>query len=172
MGLPEVVGDRVVSSINANGDERIEHDEFLQFFLDAMMGTKEQKMMVAFNVYDLDNDGTVSLEEVKYLLRHLPLHYERRFGISFGDEGVGYHKNQYLQQKWLDGRQIDLISETVFSEYPDGMYFDEFVQFAEEVSSEFVLAVFDSLYQYVPCVKNFLLLKNSYQMNLHTRDQD
>ena len=39
LNLPEPLGDRVCNIINANGDERIDHDEFLEFFTTALMGT-------------------------------------------------------------------------------------------------------------------------------------
>jgi hypothetical protein len=29
LNLPELIGDRIVKQINANGDERIDHDEFV-----------------------------------------------------------------------------------------------------------------------------------------------
>ena len=41
MNLPELLGDRVVGLINQNGDERIDHDEFVQFFMRLCMGTIE-----------------------------------------------------------------------------------------------------------------------------------
>ena len=41
LNLPELLGDRIVRQINANGDERIDHDEFVAFFLKLFMGTFE-----------------------------------------------------------------------------------------------------------------------------------
>jgi hypothetical protein len=38
LNLPEPLGDRVCNIINANGDERIDHDEFIEFFTVALMG--------------------------------------------------------------------------------------------------------------------------------------
>jgi Ca2+-binding EF-hand superfamily protein len=53
--------------------------------LDALVGSKEQKMMVAFNCYDLDRDGTVTIEEVKFLLRHIPFSSDPHHGLSTGN---------------------------------------------------------------------------------------
>ena len=33
LNLPELLGNAIVNQINANGDERIDHDEFVGFFL-------------------------------------------------------------------------------------------------------------------------------------------
>ena len=41
MNLPELLGERIVKQINANGDERIDHDEFVKFFLTLLMGSFE-----------------------------------------------------------------------------------------------------------------------------------
>ena len=42
------------------------------------------------------------------------------------------------------------------------MYFDEFLEFAEEVSCEFVYCIYDSFYHYIPCVQNFLVMRANY----------
>ena len=49
------------------------------------------------------------------------------------------------------------------------MYFDEFVQLTEEVTSEFMFAILDTLYQYVPCIQNFCMLKANYTHLLKTQ---
>ena len=43
------------------------------------------------------------------------------------------------------------------------MYFDEFEKLCTEVTSELYVSIFDSIYQCVPCVKNFLILRHNYQ---------
>ena len=48
--MPELIGERIVRQMNANGDERIDHDEFVKFFLVMLMGTLEQKMHIALGV--------------------------------------------------------------------------------------------------------------------------
>ena len=40
LGLPEIIGERIMYQINVNGDERIDHDEFVDFFVQAAMGSK------------------------------------------------------------------------------------------------------------------------------------
>lgn len=83
LDLPELLGLRIVNLINANGDERIDHDEFVDFFLKLTMGTFEQKMKIAFGCYDADHDESISEDEVELILRNLPLTLEERFGSSF-----------------------------------------------------------------------------------------
>lgn len=64
--------------------------------------------------------------------------------------------------KKYDEMQTELIVDTIFELYPDGMYFDEFVEFAEEVSCEFVYCIYDSFYHFIPCVQNFLVMRANY----------
>lgn len=40
LNMPYLLGQRICNLINANGDERIDPDEFVKFFLQATMGTK------------------------------------------------------------------------------------------------------------------------------------
>lgn len=83
LDLPELLGQRIVHQINANGDERIDHDEFVRFFLQLCMGSFEQKMLIAFRCFDADNDGSIQEDEVELILRGIPLRNEERIGSSF-----------------------------------------------------------------------------------------
>jgi Ca2+-binding EF-hand superfamily protein len=80
--MPELIGERLVNQINANGDERIDHDEFVPFFLKLLTGSYEQKMLIAFKCYDVDDDQIVSGDEVKIILQNIPLKNEPAFGRS------------------------------------------------------------------------------------------
>jgi Ca2+-binding EF-hand superfamily protein len=95
--MPELIGDRIVRQMNANGDERIDHDEFVKFFLKMLMGTLEQKMLIAFRVYDVDGDESISDQEVRIVLRNIPIHFEERYGNSFAKNTQS--RVDYLIQK-------------------------------------------------------------------------
>ena len=40
----------------------------------------------------------------------------------------------------------------IFTQYPNGMYFDEFVKVCENITSEFAYGVLDTINQQVPCI--------------------
>ena len=40
LNLPELLGIRLVKQINDNNDERIDHNEFVEFFIRLLMGSK------------------------------------------------------------------------------------------------------------------------------------
>ena len=84
LNLPEALAERICCQINANGDERIDHDEFIDFMITLLMGNRHQKMMIAFRCFDPEDNEFIMAEDVKYLLKHVPLTVEERHGISFG----------------------------------------------------------------------------------------
>ena len=67
-----------------------------------------------------------------------------------------------LKNKNEDVDQIDLITEKIFSMYPNGIYFNEFAELAERGTSEFVFSIFDTLYQCIPCLQNHLIMRANY----------
>ena len=85
--------------MNANGDERIDHDEFVKFMLRMLMGSLEQKMLIAFRCYDVDDDQSISEDEVKVVLLNIPLWVEGRYGNSFGDQNQNLSMNEYMHEK-------------------------------------------------------------------------
>ena len=52
LNIPEPICERICSQINANGDERIDHNEFIEFMVTAMMGNLQQKLWIAFKCFD------------------------------------------------------------------------------------------------------------------------
>ena len=73
MKLPDIIGNRIVKQINVNTDERIDHDEFIRFFLKLLMGNEKQKMLVAFRCFDIENDECLTRKNVEYILKNIPL---------------------------------------------------------------------------------------------------
>jgi len=81
----------MVKQINANGDERIDHDEFVNFFATLLMGQRKQKQLIAFRFYDIEYDEVISEEEVKIVLKHIPIYLCSRQGVSFDLEDNEFH---------------------------------------------------------------------------------
>ena len=106
--MPELIGDRITKQINANGDERIDHDEFVQFFMKLLMGTFEQKMLIAFRCYDVDNDENISDEEIRIVLKHIPIQVEQRYGISFADVNYDFSGSHTMTRvEYLNHKRDD-----------------------------------------------------------------
>ena len=50
------------------------------------------------------------------------------------------------------------------------MYFDEFQKLATDVTSELFACVYNCIYSYVPCVKNFLIMRDNYVTYLKSQE--
>lgn len=84
LNMPEALCVRICKQINANNDERIDHNEFIEFFGNCFVGNLQSKLQIAFKCYDLDDNQCLTTEDVKFILRHVPVYHEDRYGISFG----------------------------------------------------------------------------------------
>lgn len=94
LNLPEPLAESICAVINANGDERIDMDEFIEFFITVLMGTARQKMYIAFKCYDPHGQDIITSDQVKYLLSYVPKSFSRRFGMS-----INQHEMQQFEEQ-------------------------------------------------------------------------
>jgi hypothetical protein len=69
--LPEIVSTRVfeIADINQNGI--IEVGEFVECFIRIFIAPIDEKIQLAFRIFDFDNDGKVNPEDVKILMSYI-----------------------------------------------------------------------------------------------------
>ena len=108
-------------------------------------------MLIAFKCYDADSDECVEKKEVRVVLRNIPLTIGGRFGISFLKDHQRFSKIDYLNMKNDDNEEIDILLNTLYKEFDkknegEGMYFDEFVRLAEDVTSELFICIYNCIY--------------------------
>ena len=70
---------------------------------------------------------------------------------------------EIMNQRNEDQSNINEFVDVLFSHYPDGIYFDEFVDIAKHVASDLFSCIYDCFYRCVPCVQNFLLMKAHFK---------
>jgi Ca2+-binding EF-hand superfamily protein len=51
------------------------------------MGNFDQKILIAFKCYDVDDDQCLDQKEVITVLKNVPIHVEGRYGSSFAMSG-------------------------------------------------------------------------------------
>ena len=129
------------------------------------MGSFDQKMLIAFKCYDVDDDQCIDAKEVSTVLKNIPIHVEGRYGSSFSMSGdnQGITRTVLMSLKTEDNQEIAKLMDEIFKTYSEGMYFDEFKSLALDVTSELFMAIYDCVYQYIPCVKNFLIMRANYK---------
>ena len=67
--LPPLLSESITKLINANGDERIDHDEFVKFFLTVINGSLMSRLQICFKCYDFENDDCISVDNVELMLQ-------------------------------------------------------------------------------------------------------
>ena len=150
MNLPELIGQRLVNLINANGDERIDHDEFVGFLLKMLMGSLDQKMLIAFKCYDLSQNDHISKQDIKLILNNIPLTIKNRLSdsmYSLYKDKAPLERAEYRKCKSKDLLQIESFVDLLFEQHQNEcMYFDEFKQLAKTEASDLFVAIYDSIY--------------------------
>ena len=100
-------------------------------------------MLIAFRCYDTDDDQSISDQEIRIVLKNIPLKAEyvlNQRGSKLGS------RVDYINMKNEDNQQIDDLIETLFQELDEDIFFDEFKTIAQEVTSELFVCIYDCIY--------------------------
>jgi len=116
-----------------------------------LVGSAEQKLLIAFKCFDQDGNELIEKDEVKLILKNIPSLLASREGLSFQSEEASVSRNDLITKQMEDSKQIIEFTECLFQEFPDGLYFDEFVYLAKSITSELVYSIYHAVYQCVPC---------------------
>lgn len=54
------------------------------------------------------------------------------------------------------------MTQLLFEYHPNGLYFGEFCKLCTEVTSELYMVIFDQIYQHVPLVKTFFMMRSNF----------
>lgn len=73
MGEAPMIADRLIKQMNSNGDERIDHNEFVGFFMKLLMGPIEKRMEIAWRIFDFDNDENLTQDEIMVVMKNIPI---------------------------------------------------------------------------------------------------
>ena len=62
-------------------------------------------MKIAFRIYDADNDQTISIEEIRIILKNIPRQSDSNYGISMG-------KNQEANSSRMELLDLKIEDDT------------------------------------------------------------
>lgn len=156
--LPEIIFSRLIIIMNENGDDRIDHEEWLMFFLRLTCSSPRQRMYLVFQIFDIQNSQILRPDFVKTILKHLPLFAEgARFGISFEDSQESQlTRVDLIKEKLKDHKDIGVFVDKFFEDNQAGLVFRAFEQLLINFSSDLYFLVFSCLSECIPCYRNFL----------------
>ena len=109
---------KLVENIDYIGKGKLNYSQFLIAAMDRKKEIDEEHLWVLFKHFDLDDDGEISLEELKYVLE--------KSGFS------------------LDEREIEEMTEEFKNKSPHSMRFRTFMELMKSINEEVASAVFES----------------------------
>lgn len=71
--MPGIIAERVFTLFDKNKDGYAGKEEFIMAACRLLSKKFEENIKAVFEVYDFDNDGIVSREEIRVLLSYVPL---------------------------------------------------------------------------------------------------
>ncbi|KAH7827892.1 putative calcineurin subunit B [Monocercomonoides exilis] len=102
---------RILSIFEKNKDERVDFRSFVSCLDVLSKGTKEEKISVAFRIYDFDGDGYISINDFLAVLKMM-------VGKHLQDEPASHVAEKTIHQ--YDKDNDEKLSETEFEDAMEG----------------------------------------------------
>ena len=115
----------MLNQINPSGDDIIDHDQWLKFFLRLTCGSFQQRLLIVFDVFDGSQTQIIRPECVKTILSHVPLYDEVcKFGISHeGCLESQMTRVELIAERQRDATDINAFIDHFFEDNPLGITF-------------------------------------------------
>eukprot|EP00351_Strombidinopsis_sp_SopsisLIS2011_P005733 CAMPEP_0116870784 /NCGR_PEP_ID=MMETSP0463-20121206/856_1 /TAXON_ID=181622 /ORGANISM="Strombidinopsis sp, Strain SopsisLIS2011" /LENGTH=144 /DNA_ID=CAMNT_0004507995 /DNA_START=324 /DNA_END=758 /DNA_ORIENTATION=- len=104
--------------MNANGDERIDHDEFVAFMLQLLLGSFENKLKIVFQLFDFEEEEVMRPESVRLILRHIPIWSDCEHGLMHEEcHEMQLTRVALLKEKYNDWKDINQFVDSFFRKW-------------------------------------------------------
>jgi Ca2+-binding EF-hand superfamily protein len=168
LNLPPIIQDSVCNLINTNSDERIDHDEFVKFFLSLIASSVEKRFLVAFKIFDREDHEYITRDDISIILKNLPYSFDNEsfYGISHDKSGTSTSLltlSQHLQMRTNDSLEIESLLDEIFDTYDQKMFFSDFCNFTKMRSSDLVVSIYQFLQSRIPCIRVSYVLLAHYK---------
>jgi len=164
--LPGIIGERFFAVMDLSKSDYVDIREFVHGFFKIYYSNLETKIKLSFDMYDFDQDGYITKEDVRLILSHVPIVNKIEGQTisegSFKREGGG--NSTYIDRSETQ-EEIQLLIQTVFGEKMRINY-DEYMKIQQDVTSEMFLSLLTLLQTNLPCSVNFYRYKNNYEKYL------
>jgi Ca2+-binding EF-hand superfamily protein len=135
---------------------------FVRGFFKVYYSSVEDKMKLAFEIYDFDCDGYIDKEDVRLVMSHIPVDSAVKKEMEgegrFTQENGG---NMAFLDRIQTQQEIQLLLDEVYGS-KKRLSFDEFKRVNMEDTSEMFLSIMLMLQTHLPCSENFFRYKQNY----------
>ena len=161
--LPGIVGERFFHLFDTNKDGYVDKKEFVKGFSRIFSSHLDTSLHLIFEFYDFDEDCFISQEDIRIILSYVPIcemaNKERQREGKF-TSGIGA-ETSFSDRKQAQ-EEIKLLLDQIFKD-KDKIDFDDFKKFNQEVTSEALLWILNTLRNSLPWTNNFYLYLRNYQ---------
>lgn len=151
VSLPGILSERFFALVSNNDkkDPRVSSDRFCNVMQKLYCSQIDEKMQIAFNIYDFDCDGKISAEDVRLVLNYIPMNFANNSdseGLYQNIEGRDINDTEREQNQQNVANFVKLAFEhrPIFN-------LKEFIEFNTAVSSEMFLLIISTLQKRLPC---------------------
>lgn len=171
----------------------VTEENFVQNFTTIFIGDLDQKMKFAFEMYDFDNDGYITAEDIRIFMSYMPFNRNVQFNnvqsmLDKGMERVGspgrgrrerpkikeglYQeeegKNINYKDRMCDQEEIKAFTDNIFRNGLGGcsathMSYKAFEHINKNVSSEMFYSLMAILHEKLPCATNYFRLRKNFK---------
>jgi Ca2+-binding EF-hand superfamily protein len=161
--LPGIVGDRFYSMMDPKDTGAIEMREFVHKIIMTFISDLDTKLRMTFRMYDFNNDGQITKEDVRMVMSYIPFLPDRtekpdREGNYLPEEGRGTD----FQQRLLEQKELTKFVEAVF-EGKEYLNLEEYKAINTERSSEMLFSLLSLLHDRLPCSSSFFRFKTNFR---------
>ena len=136
--FPVIVAEKIFNSLDNGKKGYITFNEFENFHISLKFGDLREILQVIFNIFDFDQDGQVYLYDLKHLL----------YFIQAKNREIG-------NCNYFNSQQNEIIKEILLKTFSEECYsFNSFMDAIMISNGEFLLAVYQLLYDCIPSLKN------------------
>lgn len=97
--LPGVLGDRIYSIMDEDGDGFLDLKEFINGLFKIYFSTFETKCQFVFDIYDFDADGEIAREDVRIILSYIP-----QVSVQVRDLEKSFEPEEKIRKKMFENR--------------------------------------------------------------------
>ena len=132
--LPGIISDRLFNVLDSQQTEYLDLESFVRGMLVLFTKGFDELVKFVFSLYDFDNDGKVSKEDVRVLLSYIPLNRGRLKKLK------GIAENEHFEQRIESQNELHKTLDMVF-EGNKHINQKEFIHIIEHINSDIFLFI-------------------------------